>query len=246
MKYNTFFKLSVTVMLIAFFSNATAQRIYDTTTVNIMNEIGVAQAYYYQTGYLSFDAEYRMTDNDTVTVRDTVYFKYKMNGDSMYILKTPDTMEMIQNKDYVATLSRPDSIIMVQKPSPFIKPVFQVDVNDSVFQQLSMSSMTVTDSGCNRRVIINFDTNSIYKNFKMVYCKNTYQLAYITYTLKKEPTASCTKTVDMYIRYTNYQTGQFGASVFSTDPYIKVNSVSDIQLAPGMSASYEIVNLLEH
>lgn len=245
MKYNTFFKLVIVILLLTAAGKSQAQRIYDTTTTNLMAEISDIQGYHYTTPYLSFDATYYMTDVDTVTVRDTIVSKYKINGDSLYILMLNDTIESIQNENYYGTVYHNDSTIVIQKPVSFTRQIFQVDVNDSLFQNMALKGITVTDSSCYRRVTMTFDSNAIYKSMKMAYCKTTNYLLYITYTLKKEPTPNTTKLMNMEIRFSNYQIGQFGSSVFSTDPFFKVNSVSDIQLAPGMSPTYEIVNLLE-
>jgi len=78
-----------------------------------------------------------------------------------------------------------------------------------------------------------------------VYCRLTNRLAYITYSLKKDAGPTSTKRINMYISFTNYQTGTFNDSVFSTDPFFTVKSTSDIQLAQGMDPAYEIVNFLE-
>ena len=245
MKYKTFSKLLISVFFVAFVSKSQAQRIYDTTTVNLIWEIAGIQGYHYNTPYLSFDATYYMTDVDTVTVRDTTVAKYKLNGDSMNILMLNDTIESIQNENYYGTVYHNDSTIVVQKPVPLTRQIFQVDVSDSLFQNMGLKAMTATDSGIYRLIIMNFDSNAVYKSFKMTYCKTTNGLTYITYTLRKDPNPNTTNLTSMCIRFSNYQTGQFGSSVFSTDPYFRVNSVSDIRLAPGVSPTYEIVNLLE-
>lgn len=231
------------------FSKAGAQtRIYDTTTVNLMMELTKVQGYYYNTGYLSFDATYYLTDTDTITVKDTMEMKYKMNKDSMYILtvNNADTVESIQNENCNGTIYRTDSTIIVKKPTPFIKNVFQVDINDSLFKMYSLSGITVTDSLCYRIFTMSFDTGSVYKSLKMAYCADNWRMSYVMYTIKKEPSPTTTKTVYMAVKYSNYQTNDFGPSVFSTDPYFKINSTADIQLAPGMSTNYEIINLLDY
>jgi hypothetical protein len=247
MKYNTILRLLTAALLLTAVSKPVnaQERIYDSTTISLMNEITMVQGFYYNTPYSSFDATYYMADIDTVTIRDTSYMKYKMNGDSMYILILNDTVESVQNGSYNATIYRSDSTVIVQKPVLFTKKIFQVDVNDSVFQQMALTNMTVTDSSCYRRITMNFDTNAVYKNMKFVYCKDTKRVSYITYTMRKEMLTNTAKLITMYVQYSNYQTGQFGSSVFSTDPYIKVNNTSDIRLAAGMPPNYEIINLLE-
>lgn len=247
MQHNRIIKLfTIGWILFAFSQSAKAQgRIYDTTTINLMNEITAVQGFYYNTPYTSFDAVYYMTDIDTITTKDTANMKYKMNGDSMYVLVLGDTIESIQNGSYNATIYRTDSTIIVQKPTIFTKQIFQVDVNDSLFQNLALTGMTVTDSACYRRINMTFDSNAVYKNMKFTYCKQTNRVSYITYTMRKEMLGNTAKLLYMAVVFSNYQTNQFGSSVFSTDPYIKVNNTSDIQLAAGMSPGFDIINLLE-
>lgn len=246
MKYKTLCKLLIPILFLGFTGKSMAQqKIFDTATVNIINEISDIAGYHYLTPYLSFDVKYYITDVDTVTVMDSVFFNYKINGDSMYVLATGDTVESIQNENYSGTVYHNDSIIIVKKPESVIKQVFQVDVGDSIFQAMELKNITVTDSSCYRRVVMNFDSSSVYKSMRMAFCKTTNYLLYVTYTMRKEPVFNTTKLVNVVINYSNYQTGQFGSSVFSTDRFFKVNSTSDIQLAPGMPPNYQIVNLLQ-
>ncbi len=246
MKYNKYLAL-ITAGIILLFSvtQTKGQKVYDTTTIKILHEVANLQAILYTTPYLSFDANYYMTDIDTVTVKDTIFSKYKLNGDSANILMLQDTIEHIQNENVSGTVYHTNRTIVVQKPSRTPKLIFQVDVTDNLFQTMSMKGMTATDSSCDRRIIISFDSGSIYRNFKLVYCKLTNRLSYITYSMNKELNSNSAKMINMYVNFTNYATGTFNSSVFSTNPYFKVNSASDIQLAPGMNTSYEIVNLLE-
>jgi len=247
--HKVFKRIAFIVLIFLFVNSVDAQsRAYDTTTVNLMNEITRLQGYFYNTPYVSFDASLYMSDIDTVTVLDTLTFKFKLNNDSINVVmaNNSDTVETIQNQYYSGTIYHDDSTIVVQRPEPFTKKVFQVDVNDTLFKFYSLSSMTVTDSLCYRLISMNFDSTSLYKSYKLAYCKNNFNISYIVYSVRKESIPNTTKLLNIVIRFTNYQTGTFGPSVFSTDGYFKVNNATDIQLAQGIDPYYDIVNLLEH
>lgn len=243
-------KLSVAVALLVLNANcATAQeKVYDTTTTNRLVDIMGIASTLFTTPYFSFDATYYMTDVDSVTVKDTMIAKYKINGDSMYLLILKDTLENIQNKNCVASIYHSNKSIVVQKPQPLIKQVLQIDVMDTIFQNMAMAGMTFIDSSCDRSIIISFDTNAVYNNFQLHYCKLTNRLFYISYSIKKNTNGIDPNNpyrTDMYILFSNYQTGAFNNSVFSTDQFIKINSTSDVQLATGVDPAYEIVNFLD-
>jgi hypothetical protein len=255
MKYNRIIKIAMLVILFAMqgkHSNAQT-RSYDTTTANILREFAIMGSVFSTTPYLSFDANYYLKDVDTVTVKDTVISKYKINGDNMYLLMLKDTIESIQNENFSGAIYHSNKTVVVQKPSLLSKQILQIDVMDSVFQYMAMSGMTATDSTGNRIITINFDSSAIYKDFKIAYCVSNGRPIYIVYTLKKDDasagarliTPTTAKYYNMYISFTNYQTGLFTDSVFSTDPYFKVNSLTDIQLASGMDPAYEIINLID-
>ncbi len=115
---------------------------------------------------------------------------------------------------------------------------------DTLFQSLAMKGMTYVDSSCDRSIVVQFDSDAIYKNFNIHYCRLSNKIFYITYTLKKDNVPGSTKRINLNIQFSNYQTGAFTSSVFSTDPFIAIKSSSEIQLAAGMDPSYEIINLL--
>jgi hypothetical protein len=247
MKYNKTIKFSILLVFLLLAGKfSTAQgRIYDTTTTDRLTDIMGIQSSLFTTPYLSFDATYYLTDIDSVTVRDTLTAKYKINGDSMYLVMLKDTVESVQNGNYFASIYHTNKSIVVQKPMSLSKQVLQVDVMDTVFQNMAMASMSYQDSSCDRSVTIAFDSNALYKNFTLHYCKLTNRPSYITYSVKKDISSSCNKFINMYVAFSNYQTGTFTSSVFSTDPFFTVRSSADIQLAAGMDPAYDVVNFLD-
>ena len=220
---------------------AHAQRAYDTTTTNIMGEIAVVQAYLQTSSYLSFNAVYYFEDIDSVAVYDTMQASFKLNADNYHI--NMDSVETIQNEKYMVTVYNQDSLLVIQNPAQSSRQVLQVDVMDSVFQQLALAGITAADSGSFRKVTLLFDADAVYTNYEMVFNKTTYQLLYIKYALRKESLAvDNNKRFKMYIKFNNYQNDAFTDAAFSTDPYIFVTS-SRGTATGSITSNYEIVNL---
>ena len=240
------FAFVATCFILAANSSIAQHRAYDSTTANILNEIAVIQSVLQQTPYLSFDATYVMEDIDSVTVRDTIPAKYKLNGNNMYLIMLKDTIEGIQNENYFASVYHSNKTIVVQKPVAFAKQLFQVDVSDTLFQNMAMSGATASDIGNGARTItILFDSNALYKSYSIIYITSTFRPIAVSYSLKKELNPASTKVVNFNLFLGNYQTGTFTNAVFSTNSIIVVNGSSDIRLASCVDPAYEIVNLIE-
>lgn len=223
-----------------FLHTAHAQRVYDTTTTNIMSEIDLVQAYLQTSSHLSFNAVYYFEDIDSVAVYDTLQASYEMNADKYHIIM--DSVETIQNEKYLVTVYNQDKLVVVQDPESSSRQVMHVNIMDSTFQQLAMYGMTAADSGIFRKITLFFDANALYTNYEMVYNKTTYQLLYIKYALRKETEPESDKRFKMFIKFSNYKTGEFTDAVFSTDPYLTVTSSKGTNNG-SLTANYEVVNL---
>ncbi len=238
-------KSLILLMLIFLCSHAQAQRrTYDSTTADVMRELLYYQNLLSDTSHLSFDIAYYMADVDTVTVRDTIAGTYQISGDKFLMLF--DSVASIQNDKYFGTIYHDARMIVLQKPVPVQKQILQVDVMDSMFQNLSMAGLAASDSGSYRKIIISFDSTSIYRNYEVVFHKTTSRPLYVKYSTKKELATTSSKKISMEIRFSNYQTGGFDDSVFITKPYFVVISPTDIQSGSSLPVAYEIVNLLEN
>ena len=224
--------------------NVTAQkRAYDTTTVKLFDEVEAIQAAYYLTDHISFDANYYYEDVDSVTVRDSAFASYKMYGDKFRIIF--DSMEVVQNDKYFCSIYHDSKIMLVQKPGSMAKQLMQIDVRDTLFQQLAMSGMTAVDSSGYSKIILQLDSDAPYNSYEIVYNKTTFHILYIKYSLKKDLNIESGKMINIFIAFGNYQTGAFTDSVFSTDNLFTVKSSKEILLGSSFSVDYEIINMLE-
>lgn len=231
------------ILFTGMYFNITAQRIYDTTTTNVMNEVLSLQAFLGSTEYLSFSATYYMEDVDSTTVKDTLTASYKINGEQFHIVM--DSIESIQNDQYTGTIYFKDSLIVVQKPTPMATQVLQIDVMDTLFQQIAMTGMSATDSGLFRKIVVQFDPEAIYTNYEIVYEKANNHLNYIKYSLRKDLDVESPKRINMTIKFSQFNTSTFSDSVFSTDTFFKVENSSDLKSAGNSTVDFEIVNLLK-
>jgi hypothetical protein len=216
------------------------QKVYDSITIKLFDEIEAIQANVSLVNYFSFNATYYMQDVDTVTVLDTSVATFQVNGNSFRM--TIDSIESIQNEKVFTTVYNDSKTIVVQKPVNIYKQVMQVDIHDPVFQQMAMSGMTAVDSGTLRRINILFDADAMYTNYQLVYDTATHIVLDIKYSVRKDLNPASTKRVNMHIVFSNPQQGTFTDSVFVTDKFFKQYSSTDIRTAAGYT-DFEVINM---
>ena len=247
-------KVSYIILLLISLTPATisAQRVFDTTTINLFDEMDKIQAAYTAADHLSFNAVYYLTDTDTLIVKDTSQASFKINGNNFYLMM--DSVETVQNDLYLATMYHQDSTIVVEKPTEVGKEVLKLNVNDPTFQQIGMKGMTFTDSsggGANyRKVNILFDSVALYKQYQVVFDKATYRITYLKYSVRKNYwdasvshlPGDIEKTTDIFISFSNYQTGTYSDNAFRTDTYFKVQDSGTIIPVGTQVANFQVIN----
>jgi hypothetical protein len=216
------------------------QKVYDSITIKLFDEIEAIQANFSLAEHFSFNATYYMQDVDTVVVLDTSVASYQVNGNNFRLLI--DSIESIQNDKLFTTVYNDSKTIVVQKPVNMYKQVMQVDIHDPIFQQMAMSGMTAVDSGTLRRINILFDADAMYTNYQLVYDTATHIVLEIKYSVRKDLNLASTKRVNMRIVFSNPQQGTFTDSVFATDKFFKQYSSTDIRTAAGYT-DFEVINM---
>ena len=238
----------LTVLLLSM--QLSAQRVYDTTTTNLIDEMMKIQAMLNENPqhpqainviYVTFFLE----DVDDVTVRDTLSTQYTSYKDNFSFTNGDGSLWVVQNEKCQVTVHPSDSIVIVQKPASSEKIVLQVDVMDSLFQQLAMNSISATDSGIYRKISIHFDSDAPYNYYHIVYNTSNYRIIYIAYSLKKDLEIESSRQTNMYITFTDYTYINMdpNTTYFSTDPYIKILSSNDIRTSTN-TVGYQIINML--
>jgi hypothetical protein len=230
------------LFLLCILSTTAQQRSYDTTTINLFEDIEAVQGAYMLADHISFYANYYMEDVDSVTVHDTAHAQFKIQGENFYMMI--DSVESIQNDRYYATIYHEYKILAVQRPVSLPKQILAVDVKDSVFQQMGMSGMTSTDSSGFRRITIHFDAEAIYTNYEILFDLSNYRIKEIRYSLKKELEVESTKRINMVITFGGHKTEDFADSVFNTDSLFRVKNSVDIDRGVSLPSDYQIISLI--
>jgi hypothetical protein len=238
---NIFRSLLMAAMISSTALNAAAQqKVYDSITIKLFDEIEAMQANFSLANHFSFNATYYMQDVDTVTVLDTAVATYQVNGNNFHVVI--DSVESIQNDKLFTSVYHDSKTIVVQKPVNIYKQLMQVDIHDPVFQQMAMSGMTAVDSGAFRRINILFDADAMYTNYQLVYDTATHIVLNIKYSVRKDLNPSSAKRVNMNIVFSNLQLGAFDDTVFVTDRFFKQYSSTDIRTAAGYT-DFEVINM---
>ena len=228
---------------IFFLHAVNAQRVYDTTTTNLMDEMTKIQAYLETSVDLGFQAVYYLEDIDEVSVYDTMQASYQINGNKFHIFL--DSIETIQNDKYLVSVYPNDSLVVVQDPVEPTRQILQVDVMDSTFQQLALSSITAVDSGSFRKLILHFDQDALYTNYELVYNSNSYQILYIKYSLRKDFDIEIPRRINIFIQFSGFINEMPIGDPYSTDPYIRVINSQEI-VTGSQTVNFEVVNMMKN
>ena len=242
MKYAIKYTVLCGLFLSYFLSLQAQQRVYDTVTIKLFDDIEAIQAMYVSTDHISFTATYYMEDIDSVTIRDTSVAQFKINGQKFHLMI--DSVESIQNDHWFGTVYYQNFIVVVQQPVPLPKQVLGVNVKDSLFQQIVMDQMTFVDSGSYRRINIICNDNSPFISYNVVFNKTNYQVTTINYTLRKNMDKASIKKVNMQVRFSAYSSGTFDDTVFSTDNFFLVKNGREISAGSAIPG-FEVVNLIQ-
>ncbi|MDB5202923.1 MAG: hypothetical protein JWQ27_2332 [Ferruginibacter sp.] len=222
--------------------DADCQRAYDTTSANIIAEMADLSRQLRDTAHVSFDVHYEMQDIDTVTTNAVMDGSMQVSGENfrMWI----DSIETIQNGQYLFTVYHKDSLVVVQHPNPIARQLLQVDVLDPLVQKMVLGDLKAVDSAGYRKIILGFDVTAQYIFYEMVYDPATKRPLYIRYAVRKDVELETDKRVNVYIKFSNYQVNSFKDDIFISKPYITVQNSENISTGV-KTANYQVVNLME-
>jgi len=244
-------QLTLIIIMCGFGMTAIGQKkIFDATTVALFKEIDAIQIMYGGGNRLSFTTTMYMEDITTdvelgtTVVKDTVVSNCKMSNNQFYIM-SDSSIECVQNDKIMAAFYHDNKTVVLQKPSQGYKKVLQVDVNDAVFQQMAMQSMSVADSGRFKKLTIHFDSTALYTQYQVVYDSVSHLIANIRYTVRKNMEQPwSTSRVEIKIVFNDYAVNMFDDTVFSNSRFFTQYNSKDIRLET-LYGDYEIVNLLD-
>lgn len=232
------------MMALGFSFCVMAQSSIDTASVPY-DELAKINATTYYSDHISFDAKFSYTFPDTSgsLSTDTLMGTYKLNMDNYYMLM--DSVLVIQNAEYRATIQYRDQVMTVEKPINTFKSILQLNVLDSTFQTTHLSGWTYQDTSSYRKLIAQFKSESMFSKYEMLYDTSTYYPIQVNIQVKNyRYDEKAGEFIDSYstiiVRYSNFQTGAFTDSVFSTDTYFKREDGLFKPLSP--FSSYEIID----
>jgi len=206
-------------------------------------ELSQIKRMFSDTNHVSFQTRYVSTYNDATS--DTIQYQYKVNGDRL-LLESSDSANIIQNEQYNLSVNHAYHRAIVSRPGDIFKYVAQVRITDPSFKRSFVTGMVVTDTGSYRKLSYTFKPASPYRSYDIIYDRVTYRIQAIQYRVNmggEGSTASSSKMpYYVTILFSNYQTGLFTDSAFSTDGYfIRKQGICNM-VAP--YTSYQIKNLL--
>lgn len=225
-----------------------AQREYDAGTKKLIDEFTKIQ--------FSLDANesksdqiktrsityYTQESGDQISY-DTLVMTYSASGENFIVSIGPsDSIKVIQNDSFQVAVYKVDRMVAIQRPVASNHNILPIDMLDSMFQTISMQSISATDSGSYRKLTVNFKADAPYLAYQVMYHKNSYEITWIKFSAKKEEENYGTKRVDVHMVFSKPSYSTSG-NFFSIDDYVKVLSPGDIRTSR-FTPNYEIVNLI--
>lgn len=225
-----------------------AQREYDAGTKKLIDEFTKIQS--------SLDANesksdqiktrsityYTQESGDQISY-DTLVMTYSTSGENFIVSIGPsDSIKVIQNDSFQVAVYKYDRMVTVQKPVAVAHNILPIDMLDSMFQTIAMQSISATDSGAYRKLTVSFKADAPYSAYQVMYHKNSYELAWIKFSARREEENSGTKRMDVRMVFSK---PSYSASdhFFSIDDYVKVLNNGDFRTAE-LTQNYEIVSLI--
>jgi outer membrane lipoprotein-sorting protein len=174
----------------------------------------------------------------------TVFYKYKVGGRKMH-LEGSDSTTIIQNGQCSFTINHSRHQAVVGVPVNVFNYVARVKILDSSFYASYVTGMAMSDTVGYEKLSFRFKPNSVYRSYDIIYDKATRRIQFLQYSVNLNGGRIAASGAGMYevtMTFSNYQTGQFNDSVFSTDGYFLRRQGVCSMVAP--YTSYTIKNLL--
>jgi hypothetical protein len=206
-------------------------------------ELNLIMRVYSDTPHVSFQVQQVTTYKKEATSR-TVVYQYKVGGRKI-MLEGSDSTAIIQNEQCSFTINHSTHQAVVAVPVEVFNYVARVKILDPSFYTSYVAGMALADTAGYGRLSYRFKPNSTYRSYDIIYDKITRRIQSIHYSVNLNGgriSASGAGMYDVDMTFSNYQTGQFNDSVFSTDGYFLRRQGICNMVAP--YTSYTIKNLL--
>lgn len=194
------------------------------------------------TTHLSFRATCNMRFNNGTS--ETYTYDYKMSKDKLRVWGS-DSTEIIQNEFFSLAVKNGHKKAELSWPKNVLNYILRVHVHSASFIEKFVASRSFVDSGSYRILSYHFKTGP-YSYYDLVYNKSTYRIESIRYsfggTKSSSPDSPFPYTVN--VLFSNYQTGGFTDSAFSTDTWFLRRNGVYYMITP--YENYTLINSLNH
>jgi len=241
MRYKINLPLSLTIILVLTgMIKAAGQPVTDQSQCS--KELNRLIQLFSDTPHVSFQVQRVTTYKDGTN--HTVFYQYKVGGRKL-ALEGSDSTRIIQNEQCSFTINHTRHEAVVAVPVEVFKYVTQLKILDSSFYTSYVVGMALSDTAGYGKLSFRFKPNSIYRSYDIIYDKTTRRIKTIQYSVNLNGARVSATGAGMYdetLTFSNYQTGQFNDSAFSTDGYFLRRQGICSMVAP--YTSYTIKNLL--
>ena len=241
MRYKINLPLSLTIILVlAGMVKAAGQPVTDQSQCS--QELYRLMQLFSDTCHVSFQVQQVTTYKNSTT--RTVQYQYKVGGRKM-ALEGSDSTTVIQNEQCSFRIDHRRRLAEVKVPVEVFTYVAQIKLLNPSFYASHIAGMTLSDTAGYRKLSFRFKPNSMYRSYDIIYDKTTRRIQYIQYSVNLNGARVAASGAGMYevvLTFSNYQTGQFNDSAFSTDGYFLRRQGVCRMVAP--YTSYTIKNLL--
>lgn len=177
------------------------------------------------------------------SIQDTTSGTCTIQGDNYKCVF--DSVEQIQNSFMNLEIHHDGKIFIVSRPSSFSKQFFKGNINESLFQQMNVNTVSISTSGANKILTFNFLPESEYKAYSITYNPTTYRVSNV-YTQTKIADAngvySATTFITTNITFQNFVSISSGAVSFDTSPYVFIGTGNVIQKQTAY-ADFQVVDM---
>ena len=177
------------------------------------------------------------------TVADTTAGSCSIQGDNYKCVF--DSVEQIQNSFMNLEIHKDGKIFVISRPVAFSKNFFKGGIDQALFQQMNINTISITTVGPNKKITFNFLPESEYNAYTITYNPTTYRVSNV-YVQTKIADAngnySTTNFITSNITLQNFVTITPGSVSFDTSPYIFSGTGNIFQKQPAYN-DYEIVDL---
>jgi hypothetical protein len=192
------------------------------------------------TAHLSFQAMFCICYSNSD--KDTVNFSYKISKNKIWMW-SGDSIQVVQNNYYNLVLYTAQQRAVVSRPQKPAKYWLHANLPDFSFYQLFISGAAVTDSGSLRKLCYSFKTGSPYQQYDIVYDTLTHRINCLRFRVNLDVSnTTSAQPYNVTVHFSNYQTGGFNDSVFSTTPYFMRKQGICYMVPP--YTNYQLINSL--